>query len=275
MKIGEYFFAMKTVTNLLTIFILIIVFCFCSEDNDQNDFKSSTFAIYDGKGWSDGVTAFVEFLKWKKISYQKISPSYINNTKLLDNFKAIYFPGGDADDYVAELTKGGIDNIRNFVNSGGGYIGICAGAEFASDVLIWNGVSIEYPLKLFHGQAIGPYDEIARYPVYDMTMVTLNSENIINKNEPAERSVLYFGGTSFHPYDNSSINIIATYNELNNLPAAINFNYGNGKVVLIGPHPEIDEESDRDNSSEISGLTDGADGSDWPWLSSVIDWILN
>ncbi|MFP4365110.1 MAG: BPL-N domain-containing protein [Spirochaetia bacterium] len=108
-----------------------------------------------------------------------------------------------------------------------------------------------------------------------MTEITLNSENPINTELPEELRILYYGGTGLYSYGDGDIHVLANYRQVNNDPAAVNFFYGQGRVVLIGPHPEIEEDSSRDRCTELDGLSDGPEGSDWPWLSAVIDWLLD
>jgi len=62
--------------------------------------------------------------------------------------------------------------------------------------------------------------------------------------------------------------IVATY-EQTGRPAIITFPYGRGKVLLLGVHPEIEEEDDRDGTNFARHLDDR--GSDWPWMRAALD----
>jgi len=42
--------------------------------------------------------------------------------------------------------------------------------------------------------------------------------------------------------------------------------------LLVGPHPEIEEDSDRDGTNFANELNDN--GSDWPFLWTSLDWLL-
>src|SRR6185295_6291108 len=50
----------------------------------------------------------------------------------LGRFDVIIFPGGSAAEQLALLGDAGTERVRNFVQSGGGYVGICAGAYVAT-----------------------------------------------------------------------------------------------------------------------------------------------
>ncbi len=237
--------------------------------------EGAEFAIYsnDDEGtWKDGIVAFEQFLEWKSITFERVSPSDINTVKLADFYEAIYFPGGDADYFNEAIDQKGIQHIKELVNAGGGYIGMCAGAEFACDRLVWDGYTIDYPLDFFVGRAVGPIDAIAVWPEYAMTTLSMNLTNPINQFEPDSEVMLYYGGCAMYPDSGMLFDTVATFDALNDDNAIINFHYGNGRVLLIAPHPEIEEDSDRDKTDVAEELDDA--GSDWPFLWSAVDWLL-
>ena len=233
-------------------------------------------AIYtdDGVGtWPDGIVAFEQFLDWKGVTHRRITAPEINTGDLSQDFKAIYFPGGYAWYYKVAFNEEGLNNIRNLVSGGGGYIGMCAGAYFACDSVDWeeDGV-LDYPLDLFDGVGRGAIDAIAPWDNYTMTTVNLNPNNPINQFSNAQEVTLYYGGQVFDPHDGVVMDTVATWAAYYDLPAAINFRYGQGRVLLYGPHPEIEEDHDRDSTNFAQELDD--QGSEWPWLWSAIDWLL-
>ncbi len=252
--------------NIL-LFIFLIQSLFAQGEYD--------FAIYhdgDVGAWEDGVIAFEHFLDWKGLTHNRVTAQDINTIVLKDFYSAIYFPGGDADYYNADINSTGILHIQDLVADNGAYIGMCAGAEFACDKLIWQGFIIDYPLDLFQGVAIGPIDELAVWPDYTMATLSMNLEDEINQFEPENEDMLYWGGTFFSPYPSTNIDTIATFDGFYNKPAIIKFNYGNGRVLLISPHPEIEEDSDRDGVNVAEELDDN--GSDWNFLWTATDWLL-
>ena len=52
----------------------------------------------------------------------------------LSRFELLFVPGGWASDKTVALGEAGKGAVREFVNSGGGYMGFCGGAGLALDV---------------------------------------------------------------------------------------------------------------------------------------------
>ena len=239
---------------------------------------ASTFAIYDddrnGEGaWKEGIIAFEHFLDWKGVSHARVKPAMINTTPLKGNYRAIYFPGGVPDCYQEDINAAGIRNIKDFIAGGGAYIGMCAGAEFACEKYVWEGHTTVSTLGLFPGKAVGPIDQLAVWPNYAMARLSMNLGDVINKYEPAKEDMLYWGGSVFRPNAGAVFDILATFDGYNSQIAAVKFTYGAGRVLLIAPHPEIEEDSDRDGVNVADELNDN--GSDWNFLWSATDWLVN
>ena len=250
----------------------IILFFIANYSFAQQEYD---FAIYHDNNigaWEDGIVAFEQFLNWKEISHNRVTAQDINTIDLKDYYKVICFPGGDADYFNADINPTGIQHIKDLINNDGGYIGFCAGAEFACDKLVWEGVTYDYPLDLFQGKSIGPIDDIAVWPSYDMATLSMNLENEINQFEPPKEDILYWGGSIFEPYSGTTFNTVATFDDYYDYPAIINFNYGEGRVLLLSPHPEIEENDDRDNVNVAEELDDL--GTDWNFLWAATDWLL-
>ena len=72
------------------------------------------FAIYYDGGfgaWENGVVAFEHFLDWKGISHNRVSAQDVNTIALKDFCTAIYFPGGNADYYNADINSTGVQHL--------------------------------------------------------------------------------------------------------------------------------------------------------------------
>jgi len=258
--------------SIKEITLRIIIFMATTSILSQSQYD---FAIYhDGNvgAWEDGIIAFEHFLDWKEVSHNRVTATDINTIILKDFYNAIYFPGGDADYYHADINANGIQHIQDLISDDGAYIGMCAGAEFACDKLIWQGFEIDYPLDLFQGEAIGPIDELAVWPDYAMATLSMNLDDEINQFEPEKETILYWGGTFFNAYSGTDIDTIATFDAYFDKPAIIKFSYGTGRVLLISPHPEIEEDSNRDGVNVAEELDDL--GSDWNFLWTATDWLL-
>lgn len=273
-KKSPYFFLIATAT----------VFSFF---NTNSSFSQShyDFAVYtdnhnDLGAWGDDVIAFEHFLSWKGLTHNRVTASDINTITLKNIYKAIYFPGGDSDYYEADINSIGMQHIRDMIADSGAYIGTCAGAEFACDKLIWQGITYNRSLGLFQGTATGPIDSLAVWPNYAMTTVTMNLGKPINQLEPLyayganhnKEDMLYYGGSVFKPYAGTKCDTIATFDGYFNKPAIVSFDYGTGRVLLIAPHPEIEEDDPRDGVNVAKELNDN--GSDWPFLCAATDWLF-
>jgi len=232
--------------------------------------QGAQVAVYNGDGaWADGVTAFKNFLNYKGMTWEEVTATDINNNDLRPLYDVLYMPGGDSAEYYYDISSVGRQHILDLVSSGGGYIGLCAGAYYACDRIIWEGVEYDYPLNLYSGYGIGAIDAIMPWDYADMTNLTIVSSHPINQYEPSRERVLYWGGPRFQ---GGTYSTVATYDESSNAPAAITCTYGSGRVALFGPHPENDENSDRDGTTFASVFYDY--GSEWPWLWTTMDWLM-
>jgi hypothetical protein len=201
----------------------------------------------------------------------------VKNGKLVGaNYDGVVFPGGYAYGYQTQLS-GYEANVRNFVSSGAGYLGICAGSFYAADTIVWQGTTYNYPLNLYSGQDIGPLDDIIAYPNYTLTPITFVDTTFGS----GTLQQLYYGG-GYHTLVSGATNVgKLTYGgTYNNQSAVVRFNYGSGKAFLTTTHPEAEEGSLRDwaywdgymNDSDIP-LNDP--DSEWPYMSNVFNnWLL-
>ena len=236
--------------------------------------KNAVVALYSDLGtWKESVQAAKKMFQWMNYAVELVNADYINN-KGLDNFSILCVPGGDMYQYAQDISSRGKENIKDFVRSGGGYIGICAGAYFASGKVVWQGNQLPMtPLGIFPGTAQGPLNEVAPYPSYNMCKVNItNSTNPITQSEPNSTWMLYYWGPMLIPDKDANITILANYDR-GDQPMMVAFDYGLGKVFLIGTHPEIEEDSERDGVIFADEFEDY--GSDWELMRKAVLWIIN
>lgn len=262
----------------LLIFLLPLLIINCKGLKESNKSVAEieeipTIAIYSDKGtWEDSVKATKKMFQWMGYESKLINADSINK-KELDNFKILCIPGGDMYQYAQDISSKGKNHIRNFIRNGGGYLGICGGAYFASEEVIWQGQKLPMkPLGLFSGTAEGPIDEIVNYPDYTMCKVNImDSIHPVTISEPDSISVLYYWGPMLIPNKDTDITILGRYDK-GNQPTMLIFEYGEGRVFLIGTHPEIEENSDRDGVNFGNELDDK--GSDWDLMNKATLWCL-
>ncbi len=244
--------------------------------------------------WQDGLTAIKHMVTAMGYTYEVITYADLNTSSqdfsLL--YKVIIVPGGYAQWYNYWISLAGKQRIRNFVAAGGGYFGICAGSYFAADAIVWEDTSYGhligqnywgewtgYDLDLFPGIGTGPMNEIADWDTehYNMTTLDFNTPNSVlsaYRDTPYSEDILYYGGPYFTIPAFAPVEILATY-DYNNQPAIVAFPYGSGRVVLSGPHPEIEEDSAADGVTIARENVMDDKGSDWPLTTHLLLWLTN
>lgn len=143
-------------------------------------------------------------------------------------------PGGYARQSWEGMSKKLQTSLKEFVRTGGGYVGFCAGAFMATAQIGGTGAT---GLGIFPGKT---------YPYSGSTIVNLTWEG---KAQP----MYWEGGPYFYNYD-STVEVTALYK--NGSVAAARTQYGMGRVYLSGPHPEAPGWwSGQGASSSVSGPT--------------------
>ena len=138
---------------------------------------------------------------WMNASVVTLSTASVRSG-VLGEFDLFVVPGGYAADYNDALGLEGLTDIREFVSNGGAFFGVCAGAYFACDNILWEGAPIEYNLDLFEGTGTGAIDSIAPWPNYDMCVIDVSkSSSIVDlSSEPENHTVMYYGGLPISRY---------------------------------------------------------------------------
>lgn len=250
---------------VIRIVLSVTILCCCST-------KSGDIALYTGNGADDGcITATRAMLESAGYRVVLIGPDDINN-KTLDNFRAVCFPGGDMYQYARDISSTGKEHLRTFISGGGGYIGICGGAYFTGEDVYWQGTQLPVScLGIFPGNTWGPLDEIAPYPYCVMCKINITDTlHPITQTEPDTAWIVYCYGPTFEPHSDD-IDILGVY-DITHKPAMVAFQYGAGRVFVIGPHPEFEEDDDRDGVDFFKSFDDR--GSDWDIMKNAVMWCL-
>jgi biotin--protein ligase len=197
----------------------------------------------------EGVSSFS--LQETLSTFRKVSPHVhpIGYQKLIESdwekeTDLLIIPGGRDIPYDRRLKGKGTAKIRAFVESGGSFLGICAGAYFASNEVIFEKdtpleVHESRDLKFFPGSAIGTLYLPRRF-AYDSEKGSHASEITLGD----ESCHLYYnGGCTFYQAEKfSSVTILARYQDAGNQPAIIHCKVGKGSVILSGVHFEVSPE---------------------------------
>ncbi|MFC4018403.1 BPL-N domain-containing protein [Micromonospora sp. GCM10011542] len=139
---------------------------------------------------------------------------------------ALYIqPGGGSLKRGYRHLKGHRDEIRQFVHSGGRYLGICLGGYLAGAT---------------PGFALLPGDT-------DQYITSLGATVDSQKSTVApvlwrgrRRTLFFQDGPYFWLQPNAEADILATY--LNGMTAAMVTGFGAGRVAVVGPHPEATDD---------------------------------
>lgn len=159
-------------------------------------------------------------------------------------------PGGADLLYQAKLKGKGNENIRNFVSNGGIYLGICAGAYYASSYVEFDlGGQLEVigqrELGFFLGKTVGPALSYYKYNTHEGAIAAEVSFTLseIGMDTKPSISLYHHGGCFFENGDNlPNINVLANYviPDKANLAAIILAKFGKGLALLSGVHFEIE-----------------------------------
>ncbi len=176
----------------------------------------------------------------------------------LDNANVFFMPGGALHFWsfpTENQRENGIKNIQQFVDSGGGYVGVCAGATETlkgSPYPYLNLVDASYHPEWFANdrdwrQLIGPI-EIGVTKEDHPVMFGYGSDAVRPGYGP-ETPIYYYGGPAMHSLGEETEKLAEFSNPITQVTpdlvkniwgnaAIVAQDYGEGKTVLISPHPE-------------------------------------
>ena len=207
----------------------------------------------------------------------------ITGRLIAENFRALTVPGGYSYGYKVGL-DGHEQRIRDFIDAGGGYYGICAGSFYTAETLTWEGRDYPYALAIYKGPIIGPIDDIAPWPEYFPTPLDISGDPVIG-DLGSIRQMYYGGGYHGIPdpaVQGSVVHTAGTFaygGSANGLSAVVRYNYGNGRVFLVTTHPESRAGSEVDwmfwDDYEYDSTTP-VSNADNPWLlvnAAFNNWI--
>lgn len=175
-------------------------------------------------------------------SAERITSEEIRRGRL-DGFDVLIMPGGSGSKQAERLQASGREKIREFVRSGGGYVGICAGSYLASSHYDWS-------LGLINAR------------VWDRAHWARGGGEVsIRMTDPGWQllgrggsiPVHYNQGPLMVPDDESNLpgyEVLATFaSEVANkgaqpgsmigTHAVIRSKFGEGRVICYSPHPEV------------------------------------
>jgi predicted deacylase len=211
-------------------------------------------AVYDAGGTGGkGVRNLERILESEPMFIlHHIGPTDIRSG-VLDQFEVVIFPGGSGSKEAAAIGQDGCAAVREFVESGGGYVGICAGAYLATAKYTWSlalvnantftgnreipGIGVKSMWFRGSGTVKMELTEEGREILGDLPgLVELRYANgpilsPADKEDLPEYVPLAFFRTEISKYEPQEGTMI-------NTPAIVASEFGKGRVIAISPHPE-------------------------------------
>jgi glutamine amidotransferase-like uncharacterized protein len=200
-------------------------------------------AVYHDQGTGEFtraalIAALSERFRVRRIYASEIvvSDAWHANTALLA------FPGGADLPYCRLLNGAGNASILRYVEAGGAFFGVCAGAYYVSRQISFEAASPgaitgERELALFPGTARGSlHDLAAPYSPDHLRCTALAPLRVSASGERLH--ALYWGGPELIPEPGASFEPLFEYESPARL-AALRTKVGKGRVVLTGVHAEV------------------------------------
>jgi glutamine amidotransferase-like uncharacterized protein len=222
------------------------------------------------------------FLREKAFDYEVVDADGIKQGRLRpDRFAAVIVPGGKSWEYLKTLGNPGAERIREFVEQGGGYLGICAGGFYATS-------HREGPDP--EGGARGPTET----SVYEYGIGLLQATAVDGANISQYRSEFADGmrafellspeGVPIHRIQSlmlegsgwrvteevmrrQKVKVLARFGQ-SHLPAILTFERGKGRAFVTGPHLEIEEQS------FYWGIPYRDPESEWPIVEAGLQYVM-
>lgn len=198
-------------------------------------------ALYDAGGTGGkGAECLERILGTGGMDVQRVGPEEIGSQ--LSQFQLVVFPGGSGSKEAASIGEAGRKQVHDFVEQGGGYVGICAGAYLATSGFDWG-------LKILDAKTASPLWKRGTGTV--QIELTPEGRKILG-DRPGLLDVKYANGPILVPAKRDDLpdyQVLAFFRtELakNNTPEGLMVNSpaiavgrcGRGRVVAISPHPE-------------------------------------
>jgi glutamine amidotransferase-like uncharacterized protein len=202
--------------------------------------EAGSILLFSGKGTSpEDVLAIEAVLENNHLSYSTVDSWQLNamSESRLREYRLFIMPGGNFIDIGNNLTSGTTVNLRNAIDHGLNYLGICAGGFFAGHLTGYNS------LDLTGGVQFRFYD----------------AGRGIGK---AVVSVAVAGGPAldqyweYGPQFSGWGSAIGKYPD--GTPAIVEGSYGRGWVILAGTHPEAPQKWLRGLTLKTSGGIDNS-----------------
>ena len=220
--------------------LLVITFIVASCTNTQDGVAevrhfaadAPKAVIFEGSTICDGCqTPFEDWFESRGYQVVAVKPGQ-STPATLAGAKIYIVPGGED---VTSLDEGWTDSdrqaIRDYINNGGRYYGVCLGGYWAGRAGTWAGT-----VPGFKALEIIPAEVVAQSPAD-------KSDKVVNVSwEGMPRDVFFQDGPAFTITDPTQVlKVYATYDGQNQVAAFLS-RFGRGKVAITGVHLEATKE---------------------------------
>ena len=182
--------------------------------------EGASILLFNGTGTSTNDVAAVEtILNSDHLNYSTVNSSQLNRMSELQirEYRLLIVPGGNFIDIGNSLTTSTTANIRNAVQNGLNYLGICAGAFFAGNSG-FNGLNLTSGVRF---RFYAAEDRGIRKAVVPIALAGASTLDQYWEDGPQ------FTGWGA---------VVGKYPD--GTPAIVQGAFGSGSVILIGVHPE-------------------------------------
>lgn len=152
-------------------------------------------------------------VRWELMPF--LEPYEAEAEGLRSKYIALGFPG--TGDHFAHLSTVGIEHVREYIYSGGGFMGICAGQYLAT-----KGEYVTCDAHGFRGR--GPHQ------------VQMRKHHLVSLGLPPVIIISRMNGGMLLP--GPGCEVLGWYDKVDRYAALVAEQYGRGRVVAFSPHPE-------------------------------------
>lgn len=209
--------------------------------------NSTRVGVYVDEGAGSSVKDLLFVLSHcEDVSVTRLTAEDIRNGKLAD-LDLLMQPGGSGGGQGRHLGEPGREAIRRFVNDGGGFVGICAGAYLATADYTWS-------LNILDAKVVDRPHWNRGTGTVDISLTDAGRRLLAaERQDDQQLSIHYAQGPLLAPGNRPDIDdyeIIATFESeiakngaprgvMKGTTAIAKGNFGRGRVLCFSPHPEM------------------------------------
>jgi glutamine amidotransferase-like uncharacterized protein len=282
----------KNYTSLIFVAVFFTVYLFFGAAYAQQISTSNLFGGMDVVLFSHGeYTNGMDIETYRTMAHEEGLATKVVDYRFINSrgsffkrngertFEVLILPGGEPFEWFERragkgITCQGVHNILDFISSGGSVIAIC----ICSPSMFATRVELENPepneslrgewekthlyrgafqrfcgVHAFKGTLRGPQETNKPYPKNRMLPIRMNPDNEIVRefNLPPVIYQLVVGGGSIIPDEGQALDVVGWYP---NDTAAIGIvPYGQGRIIMSNPHPNITGEKGRQWRKRLMG----------------------